>query len=154
MNSYEINNDTLAVIPIDENYTKIIENNEEFMVMENSMDIIDNSCKFFGSTYSGRLEGTKSLIGVTYKAPIVIEDSCSIIFFPISSPRLSDCLWISFKNVDSYKKIEEDNSILLKFVSGYTIKLPISYFSFSNQILRSSRLENTLKIRKKHLENE
>lgn len=151
MKDYEINNETVAVIPVDEKLTKVVEKNEEFFVMENSMEIIDNSCKYFGSNYCGRLEGTKNLIGVTYKAPIVVEDSYGIIFFPISSPRLKECLWISFKNVESYSKLEDQNKTMVKFTSGYVMELPISHFSFSNQLLRSSRLENVLKLRKNRL---
>ena len=91
------------------------------------------------------------MIGVTYKAPIIVEDSSNLIMFPISSPRLSECLWISFKNVESYSKVLSENKTLVKFTSGYTIKLPISHYSFSNQLLRSSRLENVLNLRKKRL---
>ena len=105
MEQYDINMGTLAIIPIDEDSTKIIEVDNEFIVKENSLKIIDNSCKFFGSSYKGRLEGTKNMIGVNYKAPIVIEDSKNIIFFPISSPRLHECFWISFKNIESYHKV-------------------------------------------------
>ncbi len=151
MKDYDINIGTLAIIPLDEDSTKIIEVDNEFVVKENSMKIIDNSCKYFGSSYNGRLAGTKNMIGVNYKAPIVIEDSKSIIFFPISSPRLNECLWISFKNVESYEKIVEENKTKVKFISGLTLTLPISHFSFSNQLLRSSRLENVLNLRKNRL---
>ena len=151
MKEYEINSGTVAVIPIDDNSTKIVELEQEFVVMENSMKIIDNSCKYFGSNYNGRLEGTKNMIGVSYKAPIIVEDSSSLIIFPISSPRLNECLWISFKNVQSYYNLKNKNETLVKFVSGITLELPISYFSFSNQLLRSSRLEKELNLRKKSL---
>lgn len=151
MKDYDINMGTLAIIPIDEESTKIIEIDDEFVVKENSMKIIDRSCRYFGSSYNGRLAGTKHMIGVNYKAPIVIEDSKSIIFFPISSPRLHECLWISFKNIESYEKVVDENKTLVKFNSGYTLVLPISHFSFSNQLLRSSRLENVLNLRKNRL---
>ena len=151
MKDYDINTSTLAIIPINSNLTKVVEYNEEFYVHENSMKIIDNSCRYFGSSYNGRLAGTKSMIGVNYKAPIVIEDSKNIIFFPISSPRLHECLWISFKNVESYYKIVDENKTVVNFCSGYSITLPISHFSFSNQLLRSSRLENVLNLRKNKL---
>ncbi len=151
MKDYDINTGTLAIIPIDENSTRIVEVDNDFIVMENSMKIIDKSCKYFGSSYNGRLAGTKNMIGVNYKAPIVIEDSKSIIFFPISSPRLNECLWISFKNIESYERVVNENKTLVKFNSGYTLTLPISHFSFSNQLLRSSRLENVLNLRKNRL---
>ena len=36
---------------------------------------MDDSCKYFGSSYQGRYEGTKNLIGMNYKLPIIIEES-------------------------------------------------------------------------------
>lgn len=151
MKDYDINVGTLAIIPLDEDSTKIVEVDNEFVVKENSMKIIDNSCRYFGSSYGGRLAGTKDMIGVNYKAPIVIEDSKSIIFFPLSSPRSDECFWISFKNVESYEKVPDENKTIVKFTSGLTLTLPISHFSFSNQLLRSSRLENVLNLRKNRL---
>ena len=151
MKDYDINAGTLAIIPLDEDSTKIVEVDNEFVVRENSMKIIDNSCRYFGSSYDGRLAGTKNMIGVNYKAPIVIEDSKSIIFFPLSSPRSYECFWISFKNVESYEKVPDQNKTIVKFTSGLTLTLPISHFSFSNQLLRSSRLENVLNLRKNRL---
>lgn len=43
-------------------------------------DIIDQSCRSFGSSYLGRHEGTKHLTGINYKAPIIIEETQSMIF--------------------------------------------------------------------------
>ena len=62
------------------------------------MNIIENSCEYFGSSYLGRHEGTKKLIGITHKAPIIIEESKNLIYFPTTSPRLTDCVWIKYIN--------------------------------------------------------
>ena len=75
MISYEINCDTLALIPVSENETKIIEKEREFIVNVPVFKIIENSCEYFGSSYLGRHEGTKKLIGITHKAPIIIEET-------------------------------------------------------------------------------
>ena len=49
MISYEVNCDTLALIPISENETKIIERNNIFIVNKPVMEIIEDSCEYFGS---------------------------------------------------------------------------------------------------------
>ena len=61
---YEINSDTLMIVPVNSKISKIIECNEEFLIEKNTTEIIDDSCKFFGSSYNGRFEGTKRMIGV------------------------------------------------------------------------------------------
>ena len=102
--NYEINLSTLAVIAVDNKTSKIIEGTEEFLVKRSAINIIDKSCKFFGSSYNGRFEGTKHLTGISYKSPIIIEETKNIIFFPTSSPRIADCSWISLNHILDYKK--------------------------------------------------
>jgi competence protein ComK len=146
VDSYEINNDTLAIIPLTNYKSKIIERERVFEVDMTPMQIIDNSCQFFGSSYQGRSSGTKKLIGVSHKAPIIIEESKEIIFFPTNSPRLYECCWISLKNINDYKR-SKDNSVVI-FNTGHLLELEISYGSLDNQILRAARLESVLRKRK------
>ena len=102
MNEYEINAETLAIIPISSHVSKIIEKHDTFIVNKSTLEIIDDSCRFFGSSYKGRHEGTKSILGVSYKAPIVIEESRDLIFFPTHSPRFDECCWISLSEIEKY----------------------------------------------------
>lgn len=146
MKTYEINSDTLAIIPISNYKSKIIERNSNFEVDMTPMQIIDNSCEFFGSSYRGRSSGTKKLIGISHKAPIIIEETKEIIFFPTSSPRLYECCWISLKNINDYKR--NNNSSVVVFNTGHLLELDISYGSLDNQILRAARLESVLRKRK------
>ncbi len=146
MQNYEINADTLAIIPLNEYKSKIIEKNKEIEIDMTPMKIIDNSCKYFGSSYKGRFYGTRNLIGVSHKAPIIVEESREIIFFPTASPRLYECAWISLKNINDYKR-SLDSSIIV-FNSGYNLELEMSYGSLDNQILRAARLESVLRKRK------
>ena len=97
INEYEINCSTMAIISLKKGFSKVIEEEEEFIVSKDTMDIINDSCKFFGSSYIGRFEGTKYLIGINYKAPIIVEESQELIFFPTSSPRFDNCNWICLK---------------------------------------------------------
>lgn len=143
MNKYEINKNTIAIIPLSKNKSRVIEDDKSFDVFENSMDIIKNGCKYFGSSYSGRLSGTKNLIGISVKAPIVIEESSKIIFFPTSSPRLIGCIWINLVKIDTYNKIKEKATIIL-FNNGNRLKLNVSYNIIDNQVLRATRLESVL----------
>lgn len=146
LEQYEINSGTLAVLPVDENNSKVMEEECEYIVKQSATKIIDNSCKFFGSSLRGRSEGTKNLIGGNYKLPIIIEESRDIIFFPTSSPRLDECVWISLNNLVDYQK--NNNSSIVKFKNGTLLDIDISIFSLENQVLRASRLENVLRKRK------
>ncbi len=145
-NKYEINSGTCALIPLDITTTQVIEQDETFIINQNSQEIINESCKFFGSSYEGRKEGTKALTGVNYKTPIIIEESRNIIFFPTSSPRLNLSTWINVNYVEKYIKNNKTSKVLLK--NGQLIELNLSYGSLENQILRATRLDSILRQRK------
>lgn len=145
-NNYEINSTTIAIVPVEENVSKVMELDDSFLVNRSTTEIIDESCKFFGSSYSGRQEGTKKLIGVNYKSPIIIEETLELIFFPTTSPRIQDCVWISLNHIEDYYK--KDFSTFVDFKNGKHLELEISYGSLENQILRATRLESILRKRK------
>lgn len=146
LGNYEINNHTIAIIPIKQNESKIIEEENTFMVKKSTSEIINDSCKYFGSSFLGRREGTKALMGVSYKAPIIIEETKSIIFFPTSSPRFDNCAWISLNHIHDY--LRKDGNSLVHFKNGEALELDISYGSLENQVLRATRLESILRHRK------
>ena len=80
---YEIDLSTLMLIGINEESTKIVTMNNEFIVNNSSKKIIDNSCRFFGSSLADRIKATNRLVNMSSKTPILIEESRNIIFFPL-----------------------------------------------------------------------
>ena len=89
LDSYEVNVSTLAIIAVNDKLSRIIEKDKEFFINKSTISIIDESCRYYGSTYEGRCDGTKSLLNYSYKLPIIIEESRSLIFFPTSSPKFN-----------------------------------------------------------------
>ena len=145
MKEYEINEDTLALISLDKK-TKVFENNKTFTVDKETSKIMEESCEYFGSSLSGRQKGTEKLIGVSYKAPIIVEESKNIIFFPTTSPRIKSCSWISLNNLERY--YTRNKRLILEFKNHQKIMLNLSYGIIDNQILRATRLEAVLRGRK------
>lgn len=148
MDCYEINEETLAILPFNQTFSKVIERHNEFIVKQKPMDIINSSCLYFGSSYLGRHSATKFLLGISHKSPIVIEESKNIIFFPTLSPRVKNCCWISLKNISTYQKYNKEKSTIF-FYEGKELKVPISYGSLDNQVLRAARLESVIRNNKK-----
>ena len=107
---------------------------------------MEHSCEYFGSSYEGRKEGTKKLLGITHKSPIIIEESRKIIFFPTSSPENQDCIWINLEKIDKYYKVDHKKSVI-KFKNGELMEFDISIGSLTNQILRATRLKYVLEER-------
>ena len=147
MKEYEINDETLAILPRDVYEAMVIEDSCSYEVSMTPLEIINYSCKYFGSSYEGRKVGATNILKSKYKLPIIIEDTRNIIFFPTRGASEADCIWIALNSIKDYKKIK-DNKTELTFINGKKIDLDISFAIFSNQVLRASRLESIIRKRK------
>jgi competence protein ComK len=145
MNEYFINSGTCAIVPIGEELSKVIEIDNEYIINRSVKDIVNDSCKYFGSSYNGRFDGSKKILKMNYKLPIVIEETKNLIFFPTSSPRFDECTWISLNNVSNYEK--NGKNTIVYFKSRF-LELNISYYSLENQIFRATMLDSILRKRK------
>lgn len=145
MNKYEINDKTVALYSM-ANKTRVYEEDRNFIVDAPASEIMEESCSYFGSSMEGRKKGTNSLIGVSYKAPIIVEESKDLIFFPTASPRLKNCSWLRSSKIERY--YYKNGHLVVEFKNGDKILLNISYDAINNQILRATRLESVLRDRK------
>ena len=146
---YEINLSTLMLIGLDNQSTKIITYDEEIICNYNTKDIINSSCKFFGSSINECIKKTNRLINISSKSPIIVEESRNIIFFPLKSVREKNNIWISFSNLEKYEK--EDKNTILYFKGGKKFKIDFSYYIIDNQITRSMMLDYEMNKRRKTL---
>lgn len=145
LDEYEINSATCAIIYVDESCSKVVED-DFFFVRKSALEIINHSCIYFGSSYKGRCDGAKSLLGISYKVPIIIEEVRKSIFFPTGSTIAGcNCSWISLNKISKYEKCEGCSKLV--FDNNIEEILPISYYSLQNQIFRSTMLASVLKKR-------
>ena len=143
---YEVNYDTQIILPIESTKSKIIEYDNEYIINHSVQEVLEHSCEYFGSSFNGRKEGTKKLLGITHKSPIIVEESRKIIFFPTTSPDRIDCVWINLEKVNKYYKSSSKKSII-EFKNGDIIEFDVSIGSLTNQIMRASRLKYILEER-------
>jgi len=147
---YEIDLSTLMLIGIDDENTKVITSDNEIIVNCNSKKIIDNSCKFFGSTLNDRVKMTNRLVNISSKSPIIIEETRNIIFFPLRSVRDKNNIWIAYNNLDKY--IKKDDKTVFYFKNGKSVDINFSYYIIDNQVTRSLMLDYEIKKRRESLE--
>jgi len=146
---YEIDLSTLLLIGIDEKSTRVVCLDGDLLISDNAKNIINYSCKFFGSSLSERINFTKRLINVSNKSPIFIEETKNIIFFPLRSTREKKNVWISFNNLESYEQV--GRKTLLKFKNKCEFLVDYSYYIVDNQITRCMMLDYTMKKRRESL---
>ena len=143
---YEINPFTMFIKPIvygSKIYSEIIEVEDEFLSPFKPLDIIRNSCEYYGCDYEGRRNGTKQLVGYAHKIPIAIDPTNRIFFFPTTSPNRQECIWISHEHVKKPVRINPQETLIL-FNNNQSFELPVSCSSITSQLERTSYLRTKL----------
>ena len=146
---YEIDLSAVMLIGIDDCKTKIITIDQEFIIDVDSKKIIDNSCRFFGSSLTERVNMTKRLININSKSPIIIEESRNIIFFPLKSIREKSNIRISYNNLEKY--VKSDDKTVFHFKNNKQVVIDFSYYIIDNQVTRSLMLDYEIKKRRESL---
>lgn len=139
---YELHPNTMAIIPHEygsKTFSLVMETNDSFIVPKKPLEIIKQSCGYFGSSYTGRKEGTKLLMSITHKAPVAIDPYHFIYFFPTHSPSREQCSWISLLHVLHFTATSHDDTNV-KFTNKEVITVPTSVDAFKSQLFRTSFL--------------
>ncbi|MEJ9212875.1 competence protein ComK [Bacillus smithii] len=154
MLEYEINPLTMIILPAEYGqkvYSEIMEVEDEYISPMKPFDVVKRSCKYYGASYSGRREGTRQLIGITHKAPIIVDPFHAIYLFPTLSPAKSDCIWINHEHVAAYDRADAYETSVT-FSNGKSLRLPISRSSFESQFMRTAMLRIRFEQRMQHIE--
>ena len=153
MNNYEINTETLVILPYNNGKSKVYEYDGEHVVNCIPIDIIENSCLFFGASLEGRRAAVKEMLGIDMKVPVLIEDSKNIIFFPIANCIHKSSIWISYQNLVKYTKLDELSTVLY-FQNNKQLVIEAKYNLVDNQIIRCAKLDTLLNKRRNFLKKE
>lgn len=145
---YEINDETIALIPIDCSNSRVIEVKGDYIIPQNIYEIMEKNCEYYGSTYDGRIKAAQKLLNFSYKLPLLVEESEKIIFFPTKTATSDDCCWINHNFVK--ERIKNGKKTRVIFKNGLEEEFNISKLSFENQLLRAGLLDSIIDKRKKH----
>lgn len=146
---YEISKGTLAIVPNEKENSLVYEDDDRYIIDQTPFEIMESSCRYFGSTYNGRKDSARDILGAEYKVPIIVEDTNNLIVFPTTSPLSEDCIWISLKRIKNFERIDSSNTKII-FDNNKEIIVPCSYRTIENQISRASRLALIMKSRTNH----
>lgn len=152
--SYDVTPLTLAVLAKSDTKDStpcVLEEEAEYAIDYAPSKMIDYACKFFGSSLRGRQEGTRNICGITHKAPISIDPSSGMYFFPTFSPISPKCSWIAHSHIDQVNRITNQSTEVI-FKNGKQVILEVSYGSLLNQVQRTAQFRYLLDNRIKFLQ--
>ena len=145
--AYEVNPLTLAVLSKKDEQGRttshILEKDAEYIISRTPTKIIDLSCSYFGASLKGRQEGTKNICGITHKAPISVDPSSGMYFFPTASPTNILCSWIAHSHIEQIKSASNQTTEII-FKNGRKIALDVSQGSIMNQVQRTAHFRYLL----------
>ena len=143
LNHYIIKENTLLIVPYGKRMSKVYEYDCQYIVNKNSLNIIKESCLFYGCSFSGRKESCNYLLNIEMKTPILIDDKLNIIFFPTSSCVREDSIWISYQNLLKYTSYNDVSSTLL-FYNNKQVNVGCKYRIIDNQYIKCIKLEKLI----------
>ncbi len=145
--SFEITPLTMAIVPYEDKEggvgTRILEKNTDYYVDVLPSKVIDEACKYFGSSLKGRQDGTFSISELTHKVPIAIDPYSGMYYFPTESPLRSTCIWIAHTHVKKIKEATHQRTEVI-FTNDKRLIVDISYGSMQNQINRTAQFRYLL----------
>ncbi|CAH2713537.1 hypothetical protein BACCIP111895_00673 [Neobacillus rhizosphaerae] len=143
---YEVNSCTMFIQPVEygsKTYSLIYEVEDEFLSPVKPLEIIKNSCDYFGANYESRKRGSRKIIGNKRKVPIMIESTNHLFFFPTISPNSKECIWISHEHVENYIRIGPHQT-LITFQNKQSHHFQVPYSTIEHQMLKTSLLKTKI----------
>ncbi|MFC6600790.1 competence protein ComK [Ectobacillus funiculus] len=135
----------MAIVPVltvdNRILSGILEEEDTLIALPRPYEVVDQSCRFHGSSFEGRKEGTRELIGITHKAPIAISSTESLYFLSTLSYTRRECSWISHFHVTNTKATPHNN-VLITFMNGQSFEVGISKTSFDTLLYRTAHLRS------------
>ncbi len=72
------------------------------------------------------------------KVPLMVNPTLSILMIPTTSPNQNSCKWLNFIQIDQYRPTKKQTKI--RFRNGDDVILPISYYTFDQQMSKAAKL--------------
>ena len=139
---YEISPQTMAIIALQNEKNTItshvMEEHTDYVVHKTPTEMIEYACRYYGSSFQGRLAGSRDISGFNYKAPITINPASGMYFFPTNSPAHRECSWLSHSHIKKIDLAENDQSEVC-FTNGKSIIINASLGSLINQLHRTAQ---------------
>ena len=134
---YIITRNTIAVFRLhDPVYqSRVLEADKEILVEQSPLSIIDHSCMQYGSSYEGRVHAIGRLLRTDKKVPIPVHPAHGVFMLPTSSPTNTNCVWLSFYHIQSYKETKSRTQV--SFYNGTALFVETSERSFDQQYKRT-----------------
>ncbi|KGA96733.1 hypothetical protein AJ85_14180 [Alkalihalobacillus alcalophilus ATCC 27647 = CGMCC 1.3604] len=143
IDDYLINAETFIIEPIygefGQLFSKVHEERGSYIVKKKPINLIKESCLYYGAGYKGRLDSSIKATGFQKKVPICIFEGQKIFFFPLGSPNNDDSSWVAHYHVEKVTSIGPQLSYIY-FMNRLKIEVPFSKAVIEGEVMRTAQL--------------
>lgn len=144
---YLINTETMGLLPMDgpygESWSIVLEVDAILCVKKKILEIIDDSCIWFGSSYEGRKAGVTTLMGYKSMQPILVSSYIGQYFFPLGSSTARETVWLSHNHIKQYEKTDKETT-RIQFSNSQTLGLPLRFGAFERKACRTAEYRHRI----------
>ena len=126
----------------DEKNIMVIEKKDRVDIKMDCFKFLKKCCSFYGHSYKMQRQFIIDNFNYYIKTPIVLSEYDMIIFFPTTSPKSKECIWISYNNVERY--VREGDYTKIYFKGGKILNISAPYSTIDYQITKCIRIEKFL----------
>ncbi|SFC80469.1 competence protein ComK [Bacillus sp. OV322] len=142
--NYVINEDTILIAShfdsLSNWYSKVMEGKHIFYVAMPPYRIVEESIIYYGSSMSGAIKSSHSILGNIKMSPIPINLKQDIYWFPSVSMKRDDCVWLAHHHIDEVNKLSPKRTlILLKY--GHSVILDVKEQTIKERVSRTAHLQ-------------
>jgi competence protein ComK len=138
--SFLIDEKVCAIIPYYNEYgelcSRVVKDDGDIKLKISPIRLLEESCITYGSTFRGRIEAIKYLMGFKKRIPLTVSCKKNIFAFPINSHLRKDEIWIFTNKVLKYREVKKSVT-RITFRNFKEIDIEISFSSFDSQFNRS-----------------
>ncbi len=134
---------TEAIIPVYNEFghlhSVIYESMEKHFITMTPKKLIEENCRFYFSTFEGRMEAARELLNITQMVPICISERTKIYLFPTCSPRNEECMWLNPVHIKGiYPLLADQSEVIL--TGGEKITIPMHKEPLQARIQKTGHL--------------
>ncbi|MGX1901847.1 competence protein ComK [Thermolongibacillus altinsuensis] len=119
LDEYVVIGETAALVPkyneVGKLCTTVYELYNTYFVEKSPKEIIQHSCRYYGSTYEGKVEAAKHILGIRQMVPVSVCEALRLYFFPTCSPDNESCIWFAQSHIHQVQSFQKKKAkVILK----------------------------------------
>ncbi|RYL95885.1 competence transcription factor (CTF) [Sporolactobacillus sp. THM7-4] len=146
IDQFTIHRGTMALLPYDSSegrlWTFVVDEDRVRTVKMSPLEVIKNSCSYYGSTYSGRKRGAASM-GYKSMPPICVCSELNIYFFPLMSEANRECIWLAHSHIRQWEVVD-NSTIQVLLTHNQPLRIPVHQSVFVKKVFRTAQYRHQL----------